>query len=52
MILKETFTLANGIQIPKLGLGTWFIDDDKAAVDFVISADDFAKNPFNHTNSK
>ena len=31
MILKETYTLANGVQIPKLGLGTWFIDDDKAA---------------------
>ena len=31
MILKETSTLENGVQIPKLGLGTWFIDDDKAA---------------------
>ena len=31
MILNETYTLANGVQIPKLGLGTWFIDDDKAA---------------------
>lgn len=31
MILKEHYTLANGMQIPKLGLGTWFIDDDKAA---------------------
>lgn len=31
MILNETYTLANGITIPKLGLGTWFIDDDKAA---------------------
>ena len=31
MILKETYPLANGVQIPKLGLGTWFIDDDKAA---------------------
>lgn len=30
-ILDETYTLANGVQIPKLGLGTWFIDDDKAA---------------------
>ncbi len=27
MILDETFTLANGVTIPKLGLGTWFIDD-------------------------
>ena len=31
MILNETYTLANGVRIPKLGLGTWFIDDDKAA---------------------
>lgn len=31
MIFKEHYTLANGIKIPKLGLGTWFIDDDKAA---------------------
>lgn len=31
MILQETYTLANGIAIPKLGLGTWFIDNNKAA---------------------
>ncbi|WP_432627801.1 aldo/keto reductase [Brotaphodocola sp.] len=31
MIFNETYTLANGLNIPKLGLGTWFIDDDKAA---------------------
>lgn len=29
--MNKTYTLANGIQIPALGLGTWFIDDDKAA---------------------
>ncbi len=28
MILQETYRLENGVQIPKLGLGTWFIDDD------------------------
>ncbi|GAA1698216.1 aldo/keto reductase [Streptomyces yatensis] len=30
-ILDETYTLSHGVEIPKLGLGTWFIDDDKAA---------------------
>lgn len=31
MILNETYTLANGLPIPKLGLGTWFIQADAAA---------------------
>lgn len=31
MILNETYTLSTGVRIPRLGLGTWFIDDDKAA---------------------
>lgn len=31
MIFDETYTLNNGKKIQKLGLGTWFIDDDKAA---------------------
>jgi diketogulonate reductase-like aldo/keto reductase len=31
MVLNESYTLSNGVRIPKLGLGTWFIDDDKAA---------------------
>ena len=30
-VLEETYTLAGGVEIPRLGLGTWFIDDDKAA---------------------
>ncbi|MFF0141689.1 aldo/keto reductase [Streptomyces sp. NPDC005227] len=30
-ILDETYTLSNGVEIPKLGVGTWFIDDDQAA---------------------
>ena len=28
---NQTITLNNGVKIPQLGLGTWFIDDDKAA---------------------
>lgn len=29
-MLNETYTLSNGIEIPKLGLGMWMIDDDIA----------------------
>ena len=39
MILQETYTLANGIAIPKLGLGTWFIDNNKAAQAVRTAAD-------------
>ena len=30
-ILSENYTLSNGVKIPKLGLGTWFIDDADVA---------------------
>lgn len=39
-ILNDTYTLANDITIPKLGLGTWFIDNDQAA-DAVRAAIEF-----------
>lgn len=28
MVLNETYTLSNGVKIPKLGLGTWMIDNE------------------------
>lgn len=31
MIFTETYTLNNGVKIPKLGLGTWFIPDEDVA---------------------
>lgn len=30
MIFDEYYTLNNGIKLPKLGLGTWLIDDAKS----------------------
>ena len=38
MILQEKFTLSNGVEIPKLGLGTAY--ESNAAVDFVIAEND------------
>ena len=31
MIFEETFTLNNGVKIPKLALGTWEIPDNEVA---------------------
>ncbi|SMO65304.1 aldo/keto reductase [Gracilimonas mengyeensis] len=30
MILEEKYTLSNGVEIPKIGLGTWFVNGDEA----------------------
>lgn len=30
-MLNQNYTLSNGVKIPKLGLGTWFIPDETAA---------------------
>ena len=37
MITKETYKLNNGVEIPKIGYGTWMIDND-AVVDAVKTA--------------
>ena len=37
MVLNETYKMNNGIEIPKLALGTWFIDD-KDAEEAVLQA--------------
>lgn len=37
MIAQETYTLSNGVEIPKLGLGTWRIADD-AVAEAVVAA--------------
>lgn len=31
MKLNETYQLANGVELPKLGFGTWMFEDDQAA---------------------
>lgn len=31
MILQEKYKLSNGVEIPKIGLGTWFIGNDEVA---------------------
>lgn len=31
MILEQSYVLSNGVRIPRLGLGTWFIEDNRAS---------------------
>jgi diketogulonate reductase-like aldo/keto reductase len=47
MILKESFTLSNGVTIPKLGLGTWFISNE----DVVQAVKDAAKIGYRHIDT-
>src|SRR5438067_11708749 len=47
MILKEKFTLSNGVTIPKLGLGTWFISNN----DVVEAVKDAAKIGYRHIDT-
>lgn len=47
MILQETYTLANGLEIPKLGLGTWFISNQ----DVVQAVKDAARIGYRHIDT-
>jgi diketogulonate reductase-like aldo/keto reductase len=47
MILEEKFTLSNGVTIPKLGLGTWFINNS----DVVQAVKDAAKIGYRHIDT-
>lgn len=47
MILEEKYTLSNGVEIPKLGLGTWFISNE----DVVQAVKDAAKIGYRHIDT-
>jgi len=47
MILNENYTLSNGVEIPKLGLGTWFIND----TDVVQAVVEAAKLGYRHIDT-
>jgi diketogulonate reductase-like aldo/keto reductase len=47
MILDEKYTLSNGVEIPKLGLGTWFISND----DVVQAVKDAARLGYRHIDT-
>jgi diketogulonate reductase-like aldo/keto reductase len=47
VILQETYTLSNGVEIPKLGLGTWFISDK----DVVQAVKDAAEIGYRHIDT-
>ena len=47
MILEEKFKLSNGIAIPKLGLGTWFINNN----DVIQAVKDAASLGYRHIDT-
>ena len=47
MILEESYTLSNGVEIPKLGLGTWFISNQ----DVVQAVKDAAGIGYRHIDT-
>ncbi len=48
MILQDTYTLKNGIKVPKIGLGTWQIPDGEQAYNAVMWA---LKNGYRHIDT-
>ncbi len=48
MILQETYTLSNGVKIPKIGLGTWQIPDGEDTYNSVMFA---LKNGYRHIDT-
>src|SRR5215213_3717161 len=47
MILEEKFTLSNGVTMPKLGLGTWFINNN----DVIQAVKDAASIGYRHIDT-
>ncbi len=47
MILEEKYSLSNGVKIPKLGLGTWFISNENV----VQAVKDAAKIGYRHVDT-
>lgn len=48
MILNETYTLSNGVKVPKIGLGTWQIPNGEEAYNSVMYA---LKNGYRHIDT-
>jgi diketogulonate reductase-like aldo/keto reductase len=48
MVLQETYTLMNGVKVPKIGLGTWQIPDGDEAYNSVLWA---LKNGYRHIDT-
>lgn len=47
-ILQETYTLSNGVKIPKIGLGTWQVKEGDEAYNSVLMA---LKNGYRHIDT-
>lgn len=48
MVLQDTYTLSNGVKMPKIGLGTWQVPEGEAAYNSVIYA---LKNGYRHIDT-